>query len=77
MRRSLVGSYGACLEFAYDVGMTADAQNHHPELTIRWRRVRLSWSTHSIGGLSQNDMIMAAKSESEYGKFNDHPQHAL
>ena len=59
-------SYSEGLEFAYAIGMTADAENHHPEMLVRWRRVSLVWSTHSINGLSQNDFIMAAKCELEY-----------
>ena len=62
-------SYLKGLEFAYDVGKIAEAQDHHPDILIRWRRVKLSLSTHSVKGLSENDFIMAAKSELEYSKF--------
>jgi 4a-hydroxytetrahydrobiopterin dehydratase len=62
-------SYLAGLEFAYAVGKIAEREDHHPDILIRWRRVELTFSTHSIKGLSQNDFIMAAKSELEYPKF--------
>lgn len=62
-------SYLAGLDFAYAVGKIAEEQNHHPDILIGWRRVELTFSTHSIKGLSANDFIMAAKSELEYGKF--------
>ncbi len=58
-------SYLAGLDFACSVGKIADLENHHPDLFIGWRRVRVEWSTHAIKGLSQNDFIMAAKSEME------------
>jgi 4a-hydroxytetrahydrobiopterin dehydratase len=59
-------SYLAGLDFAYSVGNIAEEQNHHPEILIKWRRVKLTLSTHSVGGLSENDFIMAAKSELKY-----------
>jgi len=59
-------SYLAGLDFAYAVGKIAELENHHPELFIGWRRVTVQWSTHTIKGLSPNDFIMAAKSETEY-----------
>jgi 4a-hydroxytetrahydrobiopterin dehydratase len=62
-------SYLNGLDFAYGVGKIAEKQDHHPDILIRWRRVRVELSTHSIKGLSQNDFIMAAKSELEYQKF--------
>ncbi len=64
-------SYLAGLDFAYAVGKAAEEQNHHPDMLVRWHRVRLVWSTHSIRGLSQNDFVMAAKSELEYSRFSD------
>jgi len=59
-------SYLAGLDFAYSVGKIAEEQNHHPDILIRWRRVKLTLSTHSVKGLSENDFIMAAKSELNY-----------
>jgi 4a-hydroxytetrahydrobiopterin dehydratase len=59
-------SYLAGLDFAYSTGKIAELENHHPDLVIGWRCVRVLWSTHTIRGLSQNDIIMAAKTELEY-----------
>ena len=59
-------SYLDGLEFAYSLGKIAELEDHHPDLFIGWRRVKVEWSTHAIKGLSQNDFIMAAKSEIEY-----------
>jgi 4a-hydroxytetrahydrobiopterin dehydratase len=61
-------SYLACLDFAYSLGKIAELENHHPDLFIGWRRVKVVLSTHAIKGLSQNDFIIAAKSELEYSK---------
>jgi 4a-hydroxytetrahydrobiopterin dehydratase len=61
-------SYLAGLEFAYSLGKIAEQENHHPDIFIGWRRVKIVLSTHAIKGLSQNDFVMAAKSELEYDR---------
>ncbi len=61
-------SYVAGLQFAYSIGKIAQEEDHHPDMLVGWRRVRLTFSTHSIKGLSQNDFIMAARSELEYSR---------
>jgi 4a-hydroxytetrahydrobiopterin dehydratase len=64
-------SYLAGLDFGYSLGKIAELEDHHPDLFIGWRRVKVVWSTHAIKGLSQNDFVMAAKSELEYSKYGD------
>jgi 4a-hydroxytetrahydrobiopterin dehydratase len=63
-------SYLNGLDFAYAIGKIAEAQDHHPDILVKWRRVKLALSTHSVKGLSENDFIMAAKAELEYPKFS-------
>lgn len=67
-------SYLEGLDFACSLGRIAELENHHPELFIGWRRVRVDWSTHVIKGLSRNDFIMAAKSEVEYVRQGHDPR---
>jgi len=59
-------SYLDGLDFAYTVGKIAEEQNHHPDILIKWRRVKLTLSTHSVKGLSENDFIVAANAELKY-----------
>lgn len=47
--------------FANKVGNIAEKENHHPDITITWRKVNVELSTHSVNGLSENDFILAAK----------------
>ena len=42
-------------------GPLADADDHHPELHVAWGRVDVQLTTHDAGGLSQRDLIVAAK----------------
>ncbi|MDD5296394.1 MAG: 4a-hydroxytetrahydrobiopterin dehydratase [Rhodocyclaceae bacterium] len=47
--------------FANAVGWMAEAQGHHPDMELGWGRVKVSWTTHALNGLSKNDFICAAK----------------
>ncbi len=49
------------MDFANGIARIAEEQNHHPDLHISWGKVGVELSTHKIGGLSENDFIMAAK----------------
>jgi 4a-hydroxytetrahydrobiopterin dehydratase len=42
------------------VGALADELNHHPDIDIRWTTVTFRLSTHSEGGLTQNDLDAAS-----------------
>ncbi len=54
--------FAEALAFVNKVGDIAEAEDHHPDFRIHgYRNVDLDLSTHSIGGLSRNDFIMAAK----------------
>jgi len=47
--------------FVNRVAEIAEEEGHHPDMIINYNRVTISLTTHAIGGLSQNDFIMAAK----------------
>ncbi|MFZ2803819.1 MAG: 4a-hydroxytetrahydrobiopterin dehydratase [Patescibacteria group bacterium] len=49
------------LHFINRVGDIAEQEDHHPDIHWWWNKVKLELSTHAIGGLSQNDFILAAK----------------
>ena len=50
------------LAFFNRVGEVAEAEAHHPDLHLEgYKNVRIEISTHAIGGLSENDFILAAK----------------
>lgn len=49
------------MAFVNRVADAANEQDHHPDIHISYNRVRLTLSTHKIGGLSRNDFILAAK----------------
>ena len=55
------------LAFTNQVAQVANEEDHHPALLTEWGKVTVTWWTHKIKGLHQNDFIMAAKTEQLYG----------
>ncbi|MFZ9065983.1 MAG: 4a-hydroxytetrahydrobiopterin dehydratase [bacterium] len=56
-------SYQEALRFTNLIANLAESEGHHPELTLSFRNVRVSYWTHKIDGLVESDFIMAAKSD--------------
>lgn len=59
-------NFAQALDFTNRVGALAEAQDHHPALLTEWGKVTVSWWTHTIKGLHQNDFIMAARTDDLY-----------
>jgi 4a-hydroxytetrahydrobiopterin dehydratase len=53
--------YYRTMAFVNVVAMVAHQQDHHPDMTVSYNTCRVEFSTHSVGGLSMNDFICAAK----------------
>lgn len=51
----------AAIAFVNAVAWVSHTENHHPDLTVGYNRCRVSYATHSVGGISENDLICAAK----------------
>jgi len=61
-REWVVKDFAAGLEFFRHVGELAEREGHHPDLHLTdYRRVAIELSTHAVGGLTENDFILAAK----------------
>ena len=57
-----VENFMAGIEFFNAVAKIAEEQDHHPDLHLTgYRKVEIELSTHSVGGLSENDFVLAAK----------------
>jgi len=55
--------FRAALRFVNQVGELAEAAGHHPDVDIRYNRVRLALVTHDAGGLTPKDFDLAAKAQ--------------
>jgi len=53
--------FAAALAFTNQVGALAEAEDHHPEITLTWGKVQVRVWTHTVGGVSPNDFILAAR----------------
>ena len=51
------------LAFVNRVGGLAEAAGHHPDIDIRYNKVRLTLSTHSEGGITAKDLELAARAD--------------
>ncbi len=56
-----LADFRAALAFVNQVGELAEAAGHHPDIDIRYNRVRLSLVTHDAGGLTEKDFALAAQ----------------
>jgi 4a-hydroxytetrahydrobiopterin dehydratase len=60
-RRFEFKDFKAAMEFVNRVADLAEDEGHHPDIAIHWNKVELTLWTHKIGGLHENDFILAAK----------------
>jgi 4a-hydroxytetrahydrobiopterin dehydratase len=56
-------SFPDAVTFATRLAFDAEARDHHPDLLISYRRVTVTWTTHSEGGLTEKDFAGAAESD--------------
>jgi 4a-hydroxytetrahydrobiopterin dehydratase len=57
-----VKDFVTALDFFQRIAQIAEAEDHHPDLHLTgYRNVTIELSTHALGGLSENDFILAAK----------------
>ena len=61
-------NFADALDFTAKVGEAAEAEGHHPRLTVEWGRVGVEWWTHKIRGLHRNDFIMSSKTDEIYAQ---------
>jgi 4a-hydroxytetrahydrobiopterin dehydratase len=65
VREFELGSFPAAIEFVRRLAELAERENHHPDIDIRYRRVLVRWSTHSAGGVTEQDRELAARTSGE------------
>lgn len=59
-------NYYETMAFVNATAWVSHGENHHPDLEVGYRQCRVRYSTHAIGGLSENDFICAAKIDALY-----------
>ncbi|HEX4794618.1 MAG TPA: 4a-hydroxytetrahydrobiopterin dehydratase [Humisphaera sp.] len=56
-------NYYETMAFVNATAWVSHREDHHPDLAVGYNQCRVTYSTHSVGGLSENDFICAAKIE--------------
>jgi 4a-hydroxytetrahydrobiopterin dehydratase len=60
-------NYYETMAFVNALAWISHREDHHPDLLVGYNKCRVEYSTHSIGGLSENDFICAAKADALLG----------
>ena len=55
--------YYRTIAFVNALAFIANREDHHPDLSVHYDRCVVRYSTHDVGGLSENDFICAAKAD--------------
>ena len=63
-RRFTFAGFPEAVAFVSRLVPGAEAADHHPDLTINYRRVTVTYTTHSEGGLTEKDFVGAALAQS-------------
>ena len=56
-------NYYETMAFVNALAWVSHREDHHPDLQVGYNKCRVEYSTHAIGGLSENDFICAAKAD--------------
>ena len=59
----MFNNYYETMAFVNALAWISHREDHHPDLQVGYNKCRVEYSTHAIGGLSENDFICAAKAD--------------
>ena len=62
------GNYHETLAFVSALAFVIHREDHHPDLLVSYNRCIVRFNTHSVGGISENDFICAAKADAVFGQ---------
>jgi 4a-hydroxytetrahydrobiopterin dehydratase len=75
VRQAEFKDFQAAMKFVNQVAMQAEAAGHHPDIDIRYNKVRLALVSHDAGGITQQDFDLASSIEAAFraGASNNPP----
>jgi 4a-hydroxytetrahydrobiopterin dehydratase len=62
-REFVFDGFPAAIAFVNRLAEAAEAADHHPDITISFKRVTVRWTTHSAGGITDRDREMARQAD--------------
>jgi 4a-hydroxytetrahydrobiopterin dehydratase len=66
-KQYVLGDFREAMAFVVRVAFEAEAANHHPDIDVRWNKVRLALATHSEQAITTKDFELAAAVEALVG----------
>jgi len=66
-RRFAFPDFVGAFSFATAIALLAEAERHHPELTVGWGHLDVELVTHAVAALTRNDFILAARIDATSG----------
>lgn len=60
-KRFRFGDFAEAMRFVNALAALAEDEGHHPDFAVHWSTVDVTLWTHVVGGLSENDFVLAAK----------------
>lgn len=60
VRHFVFADFVAAMKFVNRVAEAAEKANHHPDIDVRWNKVRLALTSHDAGGITQRDFDLAS-----------------
>lgn len=61
--------FNKAMKFVDKIALIAEKNKHHPDIDIRWNKVRLELTTHDQGGLTKIDFLIAKKADNLFADF--------
>ena len=69
-REYILDGFASAIAFIVRIGFDAEAADHHPDILLsRYKRVTLTFTTHSAGGLTEKDFAGAAAADAVYASW--------
>jgi 4a-hydroxytetrahydrobiopterin dehydratase len=66
-RQYKLADFASGLAFVVRIGCFAEKKDHHPDVELKWGSVRVAWSTHDAGGVTQLDLDAAQSTDAIAG----------
>lgn len=68
-REFLLADFMQAFAFMTQIAIASEKGNHHPEWSNVYNRVRITWTTHDVLGLSTNDVAMARLCDQAFARY--------
>ena len=69
VRTFTFSSFADAIAFVTRLAFDAEAADHHPDLAVSYRRVTVTWSTHSEGGITEKDIEGTQQADAIAGRL--------